>query len=148
MKKLFSMLLLVATTLFVSCEAVEEILDKYLNDGDEITYVGAMDVSASGVTMYSSDSTEFTLEKDDNTVSILMSQMKFSEAMPVTLDIQVSDIAATDNTFSADSVIPTVSSIPMDSYEITNISGTYDTESLTMTFECYGCTVTYTGSAQ
>lgn len=143
------MLLMVATALsFTACDEVEDVIDSLVGDGDKIVYVGSMDVSAYGTTAYSDDATEFTLEKDGNTVSILMSSMKFSEYMPVTLDIKISDIPATDSTFSTSSVIPTVSSIPMEDYTITNVSGVYDANTLTMTFECYGCTVTYVGVAQ
>lgn len=140
---------MVATALsFTACDEIEDIIDDLVGDGDKIVYVGAMDVSASGVTAYSDDATEFTLEKDGDSVTILMSSMKFSEYMPVTLDITISDIPATDSTFSTSSVIPTVSGIPMEDYTITNVSGVYDVNTLTMTFECYGCTVTYVGVAE
>ncbi len=140
------MLLFVATSLFAtSCDEVEEAAESLFPDNEQITYVGTVDVSMSGITAYTNDAAEFVLEKDDETLTITMQQMKFSDYMPVTLDIQISDIPTDGDSFSIDEVIPTVSSIPMEDYTITNVSGNYSTNILIMTFECYGCDVSFTG---
>ncbi len=137
------MLLLATVALFAtSC-------DEILGDSDlTSSYVGDLTVSASGYTAYSNDAAEFTLEEDGDDLSILMKQIKFSEYMPVTLDITISDIPTNGSSFSISEVIPTVGGIPMEDYTITNVSGSYSATTLSMTFDCYGCNVEYSGIAE
>ncbi len=149
MKKVISMLLFVAAAAFAtSCDAVEDSIDDLIGSNEEIEYTGTMIVSAGGYTTYTNEAAEFVLETNDNEVSILMKEMKFAEAMPVTLDIQISDIATDGSAFSTTEIIPTVSSIPMEDYTMTNVAGEYSKSSLTMSFDCYDCTVTFVGAAQ
>ncbi|MFI3317429.1 MAG: hypothetical protein SNF93_07745 [Rikenellaceae bacterium] len=148
MKKLLSMLLIVAAALTTSCDQIEDALETLLGTGDEVSYSGDLNVSVSGITAYSDEDVEFTIAQNDGSIDLTMKEVKFSESMPVTLTIKTSDVPAADGSFSISTITPTVGGVEMDSYEITNMSGTYDTDGLTVSFECYGCDVTYSGTAE
>ncbi|MFI3286385.1 MAG: hypothetical protein R3Y08_07010 [Rikenellaceae bacterium] len=149
MRKLITMLLFVATATFAtSCDKAEEIISDIVADNTEMEYTGTIDVSAMGVSMYTAEDIQFILEKDGDVVSIMMDQVKFMESMPVTLDIKISDVPTSDGSFAIDSVIPTVGGIEMEDYAISDVSGEFDTKSLTMSFVCMNFDVDYNGTIE
>ncbi len=99
------------------------------------TFVGDLNVGSGA---YTDDAASFDVTTTSNSISIMMNQIKFSNYMPVTLDILISDMVLyTDGSFSAASIVPTVSDTPMEAYTMTNVSGTYSDSALTLQFTCY-----------
>lgn len=84
-----------------------------------------------------------TVEGD--VIEIEMYGVKFAEAMPVSLDIVVSDVAIANGKFGAESVVPTVSTVPMPAYTMTDFAGELSKSNLNVKFNCMGATATYEG---
>lgn len=148
MKKVISMLLFVATSLFAtSCDEVEEIINNFVGDNEEVTYIGETTVSAYGVTSYTQESSQFNLTQADGAVEIEMYQIQFNENMPA-MTIKISDIPTDGSSFSIDEVIPTLAGVPMESYAISDVTGTYNNESLTIDFVCLTLDVNFVGSVE
>ncbi len=146
MKKVISMLLFVATALFTtSCDEAVEIISGIFGDGEQVEYAGETNVSSAGYVIYTQENSTFMLEEDDNTISIEMIDIQFNENMPA-MDIKISDIPVSSGSFSIDSVIPTLAGVPMESYTITDVSGSYSSKSLTIDFVCLTLDVNFTGS--
>ncbi|MFR9502920.1 MAG: calycin-like domain-containing protein [Rikenellaceae bacterium] len=148
MKKVISMLLFVATALVTtSCDDVEDLFEGIFGDGQEVEYNGTTTVSSYGVTIYTQEDSTYILEEDEGTISIEMDDVKFNAGMPA-MDIKISNIPVTDGLFSIDSVIPTLEGVPMESYTISEVSGNYNSSSLTIDFVCLTLDVNFTGSIE
>lgn len=148
MKKVISMLLFAAVAVStVSCDEIVDLVDDLLNPGDEVTYTGSTTVSTSGVTIYTQEESTFILTQGDDEIDIEMSQIQFNANMPA-MDIKISGIATDDGSFTASSIVPTLVGVPMDSYTISDISGSYSAETLSIDFVCLTLDVNFTGSAE
>ncbi|MFR9523510.1 MAG: hypothetical protein SNH94_02935 [Rikenellaceae bacterium] len=150
MKKLISMLLFVATALFAtSCDEIDDLADDLLgNTEGTIEYTGAFVVTNDGSVSYSDNSAVFTLEAEDNAVSILMNGVCFDSEMPYSMDITISGMTAIAGVFSASTVVPTIGGEAQEDRTLTNVAGVYSETSLTLTFDYGDYTVAYTGSAE
>ncbi len=148
MKKVLSMLLFVATAIFAtSCDEAEDLIGGILGDDNSVSYTGDCVVSSYGIAIYTQEDATCTLEEDGSTISIEMQEVQFSEDMPG-LTIKISDIPASNGSFSIDSITPTIAGIPFEDYELTDVSGTYSSSSLTISFECMSLDVAFSGSAE
>ncbi len=155
MKRFFTMLLAVAaTTLTISCEtSLEDLADDLIDDtiggvvDDETegktAYTGEMEVSLLGITTYTNEEATFYAGVESEKISILMKGIQFDAAMPVTLDILISDIEMDGTSFSTDSIIPTVGGAEMADYVITSVEGSLDGDNFMVTFSCKGYDVVF-----
>ncbi|MFI3333168.1 MAG: hypothetical protein SNI51_08450 [Rikenellaceae bacterium] len=146
MKKVISMLLFVAAALSTtSCDEAEEIIDGIFGAGETAEYVGQTNVSSYGAVIYTLEDSSLILEEEDDTISLEMVDIQFSDGMPA-MDIKISDIPSTNGSFSIDSVVPTLAGVPMESYTITDVSGNYSTKSLSIEFVCLTLDVSFSGN--
>ncbi len=161
------MLLFVAAAAFAtSCDAIEDAVDDLTDDLEDTLGVGGFDDRIEDMTLYTGtttvsngyeiDTVKFYAE-EDGTLSIVMIDAQFNQYMPV-IDIAISDIAVdSEGAFVAETLTPEVvmevegikvNVEDVSSYIITGTSGTYSEESLSVTFSCMGCEITFTGSAE
>lgn len=159
------MLLFVAATAFAtSCDKIEDAADDttddfedVLDDDDQIEdmilYTGSTTVSNG----YEIDTMKYYVADEDGTLTIVMVDAQFNQYMPV-IDITISGIETdSDGTFEAASLTPEVTMEvggvdvaveDVSSYIITDTSGTYSEDALSITFSCMGCEISFVGSAQ
>jgi len=114
------------------------------------TYVGLLSVENSG--------NEFQLENihvvveinEDNTLNFTMMAVKFAQAMPVTIDMNVAGVTTSEVEngliLSGDNIVPTaMMGTPFPQYTITELSGTLTTQTLEFSMICGGNPVTFSG---
>lgn len=99
---------------------------------------------------------EFAVDADDRTVgTIKMIEVKFAEAMPLTLDMTIAGVTVAETaegyTISGDDIVPTAmmgpNETPFAQYTITDLEGTATEEGLTLSMKCGPSPVSYTGTA-
>lgn len=146
MKKLFALL----ACLFVAaaCNTEDEISFK-----TQIGYRGTLDMhlQADPSQSYTYENVSFELKSstEDNTLTLWIYDMQFP-GMPMAIDMTLPGIGYTSSgdtaTLSADEVIPYYGERPMEERKITALRGTATAERLTLTFECMGYSLSYTGT--
>lgn len=81
--------------------------------------------------------------KQNNRMDLYMFDIKFAAAMPVTIDMLISDVTYVkkDNMFlfKGDSIVPTAGGKPYEKYIIRNLDGKITADSITL-FNYYGTT--------
>lgn len=87
--------------------------------------------------------------KDNSLLDLYMFEVKFATAMPVTIDMLVSDVTYTEETnvihFSGDGIIPTAGGKPYEKYTIHDLEGRITNDSIILS-NYYGETLsTYEG---
>lgn len=169
MRKVISMLLFVAAATFAtSCDDLNDLTDDLTdnledvlgdllgNETDGMTkYTGVVTV-ANGYTI---DDAEFYIEEEDGKITIVMVDIKFtsSEDAPV-MDITLSDISIDDNgDYSVASIAPNIVMAfngvdaaleDVSRYTVTDVSGNYTEDAITLDFTCMECGVNFVGSAE
>lgn len=148
MKKLF--LLLFAAAAFAACDD-----DKDYGTANE-DYTGTLTVTLANdpAQVNTFENKHFSLVSGaDGTLTLWMHETQFIPQMPV-LTMEVPGIAYTrmpeQLKLSAERIVPKMGGTPYEKYVITNLTGTLtDAEPddrLTLSFECMGFRVTYTGT--
>jgi len=144
MKKFLNLLLCVTFLSFVACD----------DDNDGNTYSeeskqnGILLAITADTSVYSQDSEVDFAFGENNLVSIKLVGVKFSERMPMTVDLQLDSIAYTrdenssTNTFSADVIVPKYNGAPFPRYTFTNLQGEFAGQGLfTLSFTTSNTTV-------
>ena len=85
-------------------------------------------------------------------LNIKLNKVKFSEAMPIELDIELKGITYTKEndiiTFASSEIIPYVAGGEMPDYKMNNLEGRIENETLQLRCERQGMAIEYTGMQQ
>ena len=142
------LLALFACLLFVAaCNTEDEISFK-----TQIGYKGTLEMYllADPTQSYSYDDVSFELQSstDESTLTLWIYDMQFP-GMPMAIDMTLPGIGYSSSgdtaTLTADEVIPYYGERPMEERKITMLRGTATAERLSLTFECMGYSLCYTG---
>ncbi len=114
------------------------------------TYTGLLTVDQIDGTFYKQDNTSVIVEiNENNTLNFTMLKVKFSDRMPITLDMNVAGVITKtgDNLLilSGDSIIPTAMGGEFANYTMTGIEGTLSEENLEMSMLCGVYPLTFSG---
>lgn len=124
------------------------------NEIKEGTYVGTVIADLNdGTPVYTINDVNVELTSNENgTVDVKMLDVKFAEAMPVSINITAPGITATKteegHAFSGKDIIPLVMGGPNKDYMITSLSGTLIGETLSFEMTSKGYSLTYTGTSK
>lgn len=142
------LLALFACLLFAAaCNTEDEISFK-----TQIGYKGTLEMYllADPTQSYSYDDVSFELQSSTNesTLTLWIYDMQFP-GMPMAIDMTLPGIGYSSSgdtaTLTADEVIPYYGERPMEERKITMLRGTATAERLSLTFECMGYSLRYTG---
>lgn len=143
------LLALFACLLFAAaCNTEDEISFK-----TQIGYKGTLEMYllADPTQSYSYDDVSFELQSstDESTLTLWIYDMQFP-GMPMAIDMTPPGIGYSSSgdtaTLTADEVIPYYGERPMEERKITMLRGTATAERLSLTFECMGYSLRYTGT--
>lgn len=143
------LLALFACLLFAAaCNTEDEISFK-----TQIGYKGTLEMYllADPTQSYSYDDVSFELQSstDESTLTLWIYDMQFP-GMPMAIDMTLPGIGYSSSgdtaTLTADEVIPYYGERPMEERKITMLCGTATAERLSLTFECMGYSLRYTGT--
>lgn len=143
------LLALFACLLFAAaCNTEDEISFKA-----QIGYKGTLEMYllADPTQSYSYDDVSFELQSstDESTLTLWIYDMQFP-GMPMAIDMTLPGIGYSSSgdtaTLTADEVIPYYGERPMEERKITMLRGTATAERLSLTFECMGYSLRYTGT--
>ena len=143
------LLALFACLLFAAaCNTEDEISFK-----TQIGYKGTLEMYllADPTQSYSYDDVSFELQSstDESTLTLWIYDMQFP-GMPMAIDMTLPGIGYSSSgdtaTLTADEVIPYYGERPMEERKITAPRGTATAERLSLTFECMGYSLRYTGT--
>lgn len=88
-----------------------------------------------------------TKSDDSDSYSIKLFRVKFATAMPVEIDMIISDVNIDENgVISADSVIPYAMGGPFEKYLIRNLNGTLTDETISFSMTCGKYPTAYQGT--
>lgn len=118
----------------------------------QIGYKGTLEMYllADPTQSYSYDDVSFELQSstDESTLTLWIYDMQFP-GMPMAIDMTLPGIGYSSSgdtaTLTADEVIPYYGERPMEERKITALRGTATAERLSLTFECMGYSLRYTG---
>lgn len=115
------------------------------------TYMGLLSVDQNTGSVYTQDSVCVKVEINENkTLNLVMEKVKFSQYMPVTLDMTIPKVTTeTINNslvLSGDSIIPIAMGGEFSKYTITEITGTLTNEKLEMTMMCGVYPLSFSGT--
>lgn len=115
------------------------------------SYSGTMNVDQNDGTVFTKQEQIISFEVSDSGVmDILMSKVKFAEAMP-SLDITIPDVAYTVTeagyTLADDNIIPIAMGNEFPQFTITGLEGTISADELIVSFNCGPYPVEYSGIA-
>ncbi len=142
------LLALFACLLFAAaCNTEDEISFK-----TQIGYKGTLEMYllADPTQSYSYDDVSFELQSstDESTLTLWIYDMQFP-GMPMAIDMTLPGIGYSSSgdtaNLTADEVIPYYGERPMEERKITALRGTATAERLSLTFECMGYSLRYTG---
>ncbi len=120
----------------------------------EYSYNGRFTVSEKGEIKYKNESAKFTITQCRSTqrLTLMMHRVKFATMMPVTLNIEASDLDYVEDedtiVIQTASVIPTVGDVPMEKYVLKGLDIRIKDEKLEVGFECKGMEVEYGGKGR
>lgn len=142
---LFSMAALVATACTKSDEGTggkEPVVDNG-------TYVGTVTVDQNDGTVYTQENVTMTFEQKSGTAQIKMSQVGFSQQMPVKLDMTIPGITATETTdgltISGDNIVPQAMGGDFPKYTIKNMTGKVTADAISFDMVCGGFPFSFKG---
>jgi hypothetical protein len=150
---LFSLIAVTLVFSFTSCTEPDDDNGGPNNPdvSNQDTYVGTLTVDQLNGTFYVMDSVSISMTANDttNTMNMVMYQVKFSSRMPLKLDMTVWDIAYVSNqhgyVLSGDSIVPFAMGGPFPDYTITQLNGTIENDSLTLSMNCGRYPLTFKG---
>ncbi len=151
MKKFFTFMTIVAATLVAGCETHNENIPFTPQDAH---YSGTITVDQNDGTIFSLDSIEVNADAGeiDGTVDLTVLKVKFAEAMPITLDMQINGIKAEEEAggalnLSGNNIVPIAMGGEFPAYTITNLVGYLSPTEISLTFMCGSYPVSYSGTA-
>ena len=113
-------------------------------------YKGTMDVDQNDGTFYTQHDVEVDYELKDGKLNFVMYKVKFANGMPIKLDMVVEGVdcigAAGHYVLTGDNIIPYAMGGPFEQFTITQLEGTIDANTMTMSFLCGEYPVTYSGT--
>lgn len=114
-------------------------------------YLGTMVVDQNDGTYFTQEEIVVELVIEGNKAQIKMNKVKFAEAMPLTLDMTIPDVAAvadgSSTSLSGDNIIPLAMSGEYPEFTITGLTGTASVNNISFSMMCGQFPLTYTGTA-
>lgn len=116
------------------------------------SFVGSVVVSEEGASDYyvKEDITVVITAIHDTTLDFVMNGVRFAENMPMTIDMGVEgvsySVAGDTYSLSGDNIIPTAMGGPFDRFPIGDLSGEFNTETMTLSFLCGTYPVKFEGT--
>ena len=117
-------------------------------------YIGKLTVNQNDGSVFEQENVEINIDiADDNTMKIIMNQVKFAEGMGIKLDMTIEGIETleTDSglSISGDNIIPTaMNGIEFPQYIITEMEGEVTTQNITFSMMCGEFPLTFSGSVK
>lgn len=149
MKKL--LLVLMLCTFAVACtEEKEENNNTTIEQTSSVNYIGTITVGE-GNDVFSEDSISIQTSKmSSGKMNIKLLQVKFAQAMPLRLDIEINGIdhvKENDGTYTltGNNIVPIAMGGEFPAYTITNLNGTIIDSILTLNMTCGSYPVNYVG---
>ena len=154
MKKII--FLLAAVTLFaVACDKNDD--GKGTDDTDPVgaeyeTYAGTLTVDQNDGTIFTKESVTITVAFDGEGKAVVkMLQVKFSDKMPMTLDMTIPGITAVETAdgveLSGDGIVPEAMGGPFSAYTITELEGTVTPSAISFEMMCGDFPTSFSGTA-
>jgi hypothetical protein len=119
------------------------------------TYVGTLSVGQNNGTVFTQENVSVVFEiSKDNVVKLVMQQIKFSERMPLTLDMTIDSIAATAASDAegyvllGNNIVPTAMGGPYPDRTITELVGNVTDKTLSVSMKGGGAPLTFTGKKE
>lgn len=138
MKKIFTLIAL--ATLIASCH-IQTPEPEIPTDKSAYEAYGLLTITSSGFTKQNVR-TQLVI-KDDATLDLYMYEVKFAEAMPVTIDMLVQGVSyekvGKEILFYGDSIVPTAGNKPYEKYIIRELEGKVTADSILLS-NYYGAT--------
>ncbi len=151
MKKFFAILTIVAATLVAGCEPHNESEPFTPHDAH---YSGRITIDQNDGTIFSLDNIGVSADvgEVEGTIDLTVLKVKFAEAMPITLDMQINGITAEEEAggalnLSGNNIVPIAMGGEFPAYTITNLVGYLSPTEISLTFMCGSYPVTYSGTA-
>lgn len=145
---------LCVVTLLASCEEQQETPsptpEEPTTDASG-TFSGTMHVDQTDGTCFTQEGLEVEFEVvDATTLNIKMNQAQFAAAMPLKLDMTIEGVSyilsGEKYMLTGDNIVPIAMGGPFAQYTITALTGTIDTDSMTLAFMCGKFPVEYNGT--
>ena len=156
MRKLSIALMALFAITLSACDNDEEPENKPI-DKPSITignsYTGTLSVDQNDGSFYTQGNTVVSVaDSEGETVSIVMKKVKFSDKMPMTLDMTINKVSKTKSSkgyaLSGDNIIPLAMSGEFPQYTITNLSGEVTDKTLTLEMICGNYPLTFSGNVK
>ena len=149
---IFKFLLFIVPILSISCSKDDNkngIIGTGYNE-----YKGLLEITKDGTLSYMEPNADViaTYNAANNSVTLLLKDIKFDDKMPMTLDITLSNIPCTidefdDISFNVASIVPTVAGKPYEQFTFTNLKGRVMDIGMDYTANCIGNVIKYYGMA-
>lgn len=154
MKKVNKFLAFLAVAgMFVGCGDDEPTKGEPEVQDNGISYAGTMVVVQQDETTYTQENVVVDYEITDTAGLVLtFNQVAFSSKMPIKIDMTLTNVQYEKNSetisFTGDGIVPIAMGGPFPKYTVTNLSGTVQEETMSLSMNCGGYPVTYTGTIQ
>ena len=151
MKQLFTVLLAAAGMLFVACDKDDNKNEEPQNETlTNETFQGTLVVDQTDGSAYTQENVKVGCAITDTAGMVLtFNQVSFSEKMPVKLDITIPHVEYTVNagiyTLSGNNIVPLAMGGEFPKYTITNLSGTIQDGTLSVSMNCGSSPLKFTG---
>ena len=137
---------------FIACEE-ENGKEEPIVDFEEGVFIGKLSVDQNDDTFYEQENVEVVISRvDENTINMDMLKVKFSNYMPVSLDMSINGIEIVTNEdrflLSGDNIIPTAMGGPFPRYTITAIEGELTSQDIAFSMICGEFPLTFSGTVK
>ncbi len=154
MKKVNKFLALLAmTALFAGCNNEDPQNDGSQESGQATSYVGTMVVVQKDETNFTQQNVVVDYEiTDADGLVLTFNQVSFSPKMPVKLDMAIKNVQYVENgeitSFTGTDIIPYAMGGPFEAHIVTNLSGTIQDGTMSLSMTCGGYPITFVGTVQ
>ena len=137
---------------FIACEE-ENGKEEPIVDFEEGVFIGKLSVDQNDDTFYEQENVEVVISRvDENTINMDMLKVKFSNYMPVSLDMGINgiDIVAKEGMFllSGNNIIPTAMGGQFPQYTITAMEGELTSQDIAFSMICGEFPLTFSGTVK
>ena len=152
MKKVNKFLALLAMAImFVGCNDDEPTQQEPQGQNEQISYVGTMVVVQKDETNFTQQNVVVDYEiTDADGLVLTFKQVSFSPKMPVKLDMAIKNVQYVENgeitSFTGTDIIPYAMGGPFEAYIVTNLSGTIQDGTMSLSMTCGSNPITYSGT--
>ena len=144
----FTLSLMAAALMFASCENGEHNTLPTKPEEAEC-YIGTLTVDQNDGTFYTQEDVKIDYEIIDGKLNFVMYKVKFASGMPLKLDMVVEGVdclgAVGNYVLAGNGIVPYAMGGKFEKYTITNLVGTINNSTMSLSFKCGEYPVTYEG---